>query len=266
MEPSQKPALARTVSGKFRKRGTHWSDWLPSPPGWFIRWNQSNLYAASAPGFFDREGPPVKKLLSYSPRGMWTFFALFADIELSAFHGHMTFHLVWALLVPLVFCFICASIDGYEPIVDGVPSAARKWVILFENKMRTSSNEFRGLVAYVLGGYVARAFMMWHARRKNYASFCGTTRNLILQLSAAVPMDAAGGMSAEEVARLRSDLGRWAVLTHEVAMLKARGEMDSEEGRQYLLKAGLMEEGEWEAMVAGDRHTTVLCSARAPRP
>lgn len=33
--------------------------------------------------------------------------------------------------------------------------------------------------------------------------------------------------------------------------------MDSEQGRQYLDKLHLLEPGEWEAMVSGERHTTV---------
>ena len=47
-------------------------------------------------------------------------------------------------------------------------------------------------------------------------------------------------------------------MAHEIGVLKARGAMDREEARSHLLNVQLIEEGEWEAMVAGDRHTTVL--------
>lgn len=46
--------------------------------------------------------------------------------------------------------------------------------------------------------------------------------------------------------------------------------MDSEEGRQHLMTQGLLLPGEWETMVAGDRHTTCfwwisLCAVRLYR-
>jgi hypothetical protein len=44
----------------------------------------------------------------------------------------------------------------------------------------------------------------------------------------------------------------------ELAMLKSRGNMDSDEGRAYLEGVGLLAPGEWAALVHGDRHTTVM--------
>lgn len=225
----------------------------------FNKWNTSELKAESAPGFFDASKPPVKKILTYDPRKMWTILGLVFDKELTAFHGNMLYHVVWALVVPFALCMFLGTLDGFQPIVDGVPSPGRKWAILFEHKMRTSSVEFRGLIGYVLGGFVARAFSMWYSRRKNYAAFCGTTRNLILQTATATPLcGPAGSLSAAQVQQVRSDLGRWAVLAHELGVLKARGEMDSGAAQAYLEGAALLERGEWDAMVAGDRHTTVL--------
>jgi hypothetical protein len=46
------------------------------------------------------------------------------------------------------------------------------------------------------------------------------------------------------------------VLGYELTILKARGHMDSDEGREYLMKKGILHKGEWEAMVKGDRHTS----------
>jgi len=52
---------------------------------------------------------------------------------------------------------------------------------------------------------------------------------------------------------------RWAVLGYELSVLKARGLMDDEKGREYLKSLRLLKDGEWECMVNGDRHSTVWC-------
>ena len=52
-------------------------------------------------------------------------------------------------------------------------------------------------------------------------------------------------MSAEEIQRLRSAMGRWACLNLELACLKARGVIDSDESKTFLLKLGLLEQGGW---------------------
>ena len=69
----------------------------------------------------------------------------------------------------------------------------------------------------------------------------------------------------------RKRLGRWVMLAMELAVLKARGNMDSEEGKQHLLKEQLCNSDEWDRMVVGDRHSTafwwiahdVMCIERA---
>jgi hypothetical protein len=48
------------------------------------------------------------------------------------------------------------------------------------------------------------------------------------------------------------------MLAYELAVLKARRHMDSEEGKQYLVDQQLLMPGEWEAMQPGDRHSTVF--------
>jgi hypothetical protein len=106
------------------------------------------------------------------------------------------------------------------------------------------------VTAFVLGGFVLQALGAWRERRTNYASLCGTSRNLLVQLAAAIPR--------EEV-QVRAKLGRWVSLALELAVLKARGAMDSEAGRSHLTTNNLLTDDEWEAMVPGDRHTTVLC-------
>ena len=48
------------------------------------------------------------------------------------------------------------------------------------------------------------------------------------------------------------------MLAFELAMLKSRGNMDSDEGKAYLEGSGLLHLGEWDHLVPGDRHTTVF--------
>ena len=76
-------------------------------------------------------------------------------------------------------------------------------------------------------------------------------RNLNIQVSSIVPMKA-------EFTDVRATLARWIMLGFELAMLKSRSNMDSDEGRRYLEQAGLLLPGEWVALVPGDRHTTVM--------
>jgi len=148
-----------------------------------------------------------------------------------------------------------------------MPSAARRWAERLEPIFHSASSDFRSLISYVLGGFVVRAFVMWYTRRKNYAALCGSTRNLILHAAASVPdepslreLRATGRTSLrwEEVAEARRNLARWVILAHELAMLKARGAMDAAVTREWLKAQGLCEAGEWQAMVNGDRHTTVI--------
>lgn len=42
-----------------------------------------------------------------------------------------------------------------------------------------------------------------------------------------------------------------------MSVLKARNLIDTKEGKEFLELSGLIADGEWEAMVNGDRHTTV---------
>lgn len=49
----------------------------------------------------------------------------------------------------------------------------------------------------------------------------------------------------------------WLRVTHLCVHEQPRGEMDSEKGRQYLTTRNLLVPGEWEALVNGERHTTV---------
>lgn len=120
--------------------------------------------------------------------------------------------------------------------------------------LEDATDSFQWLIAFLLSGYVAASVNTWATRRTNYAALCGNARNLNILLASLIPLD----NTNKDLSASRKTLARWVMLAFELAMLKARGNMDSEAGREYLAASGLMEAGEWEAMVSGDRHSTVF--------
>jgi len=93
----------------------------------------------------------------------------------------------------------------------------------------------------------------------------GSIRNLIIQIGTLVRKHSINKvMNNEEEEQEnttwvdeRHQMMRWAVLGFELAVLKARNEMDTDLGRKYLEGMELLREDEWENMVNEDRHTTV---------
>ena len=147
---------------------------------------------------------------------------------------------------------------------------------------------FRFLTPFILGGYVASTVALWRQRRTNYLALCGATRNMNVNLASILPLPKSSGkcktssllesqrkatatdmngslMDEEEryrrqkkVAHARKTLSRWSLLGYELSVLKARGQIDQDDyAIPHLIHMGLLKEGEWEAMVPGDRHTTV---------
>lgn len=114
--------------------------------------------------------------------------------------------------------------------------------------------EFRFLIAFILAGFVGLTVNTWMGRRTMYAALCGNMRNLSIKLAAYMPLD----KNDPELTTTRKTLGRWLALAFELAVLKPRGQIDSEQARDYLMGSGLLMDGEWEAMVNGDRHSTVF--------
>lgn len=107
--------------------------------------------------------------------------------------------------------------------------------------LEQSSDSFQWLIAFILSGYVSASVSAWATRRTNYASLCGNARNLNILLASLLPLD----KQDRALCETRKTLGRWVMLAFELAMLKARGNMDSEAGKDYLLSCGLLEEGEY---------------------
>ena len=101
--------------------------------------------------------------------------------------------------------------------------------------------------------FVFSTVNLWRVRRTAYLALCGACRNMIIQISTLLPISE----EDEQMVNVRKKMERWVVLGFELAVLKGRGLIDTEEGRQLFESLGLVVDDEWDAMVAGDRHTTV---------
>ena len=213
------------------------------------------LVTASAPGVDGEEHPHI---ITYDPNRTWLFQAVFCAKDLTVCGSPLVWvkHLLgvlYAIVLMLILgntCFPDTEM-GEGPACAGVTNAR---MCQLEALMQASKVEFRFLIAFVLAGYVAMTVRMWGVRRQNYASLCGNARNLSIQIASLLAVD--GGDA--EVALSRITLNRWVMLAYELAMLKAKALMDAEAGRAYLARLELLKPGEWEAMVGGDRHSTVF--------
>lgn len=122
----------------------------------------------------------------------------------------------------------------------------------FEDSLLSNKTEFRFLIAFILAGYVGMSVSTWKERRTDYASLCGNTRNLLLNIGSLFPDKCSFSDTPKETC------SRWALLAFELAVLKSRGHMDSPQGRQYLEEAGVLKPGEWDLLANGDRHSASL--------
>jgi hypothetical protein len=119
-----------------------------------------------------------------------------------------------------------------------------------------SKQEFRFLIAFVLSGYVGLSITKWTQRRNNFSKLCGKIRNLTCLINSVLPNSEYD--EGVDMNQIRVTANRWCMLAFELSVLKGRGMMDSDEGRQYLTNRGVLMEGEWELMCPGDRHSTVF--------
>ena len=209
---------------------------------WFsCKGPRSALTLASKAGFY---GTPLLRVLSYSPAHMWH---IFAPTELSVFN----YKVLW---IQSGFCVLLAiMVDVITPPDLGEAQEDRQAVVLL------AADSLKGLVAFIVGGFVTNVVATWKQRRTNYASLIGTSRNLLIQISSIVALTTADAAAEEQavVREMRATLGRYVLLACEIAILKARGEMDSAAARVHLLKERLVLPEEWDRMVQGDRHSTV---------
>ena len=191
-------------------------------------------------------GEKVPHILTYLPRGMP--YAAFFPITVRSL---TVWTRIWFVL-RYVGWTMWAGLVGAVLAVIKIDGLAEDILPIFQDGI----TQFRTVTAFVIGGFALQAVGAWKERRTNYASLCGSIRNLVLQLASLLPIPEDGAKG--ELAETRRTLGRWTILAYELAVLKARGAMDSPEAQQFLLSKGLLLAGEWERMVPGDRHTTVL--------
>ena len=125
------------------------------------------------------------------------------------------------------------------------------------------------LCTYLIAGFVALCVNQWYKRRLYYIALLGNLKcfivimNGILAAPAHKGWEQAGPAHEEmkvDAATARATLSRYAVLVLELAILKQRGHQDSPEGRAWLETEGCVDarKAEWERMVPGTRHLTVL--------
>lgn len=211
----------------------------------------TGLVQAAASGFAGHDGP---KLLTFSPGKVSNFGSLLhsRDLTVCSRFGGLSYQL--GMLAYTVVLMVLLSMDAFWPDGKGCADGKNKQMCQLNTTLEASKSEFRFLIAFILAGFVARSVGMWQRRRNNYASLCGNARNLNVQIAGLLPIIA----HESELISARETLGRWVMLAFELAVLKSRGQIDSEEGRTFLVDEGLLVDGEWEAMVPGDRHTTVF--------
>ena len=160
-----------------------------------------------------------------------------------------------AVTIQLIFGWSYAFPDGRPACSEDDDDSRNIRMCGLERSLRFSHMQLRFLTAFVLGGYVASTVYLWRLRRTNYTALCGATRNLIIQIATLIP-----DSDDEATSKAKIAMARWAMLGYELAILKARGQMDSDGGRKHLQSLGLLSEtddSEWDNMVEGDRHTTV---------
>ena len=225
--------------------------------------NSSAIKIGLAPDSKYLGGHAKPHILTYDPGRIKTITALWDNRDItvcsgsisSSMLGHLAY-VVYALTVMLILGFT-AFPDGERgesgpACAPGPPPKNIKMCQLNE-LLQDTKGEFRFLIAFMLAGYVAMTIKVWATRRQNYAALCGNARNLSIQIASTLPIDGSPSM-----VQRRELLARWVMLAFELAMLKAKGKMDADKSREFLLGSDLLQPGEWEAMVPGDRHSTVF--------
>ncbi len=122
---------------------------------------------------------------------------------------------------------------------------------ILQAAMKTALN-FKILAAFIIGGFVISSIKLWTDRRMRYRTLNGSIRSLLVALFSIIPADE----TDDQLSFDRATISRWCVLGYEIAILDARGQMDSEDGREYLESLNLLSKDEWEKMESGDRMTS----------
>ena len=140
------------------------------------------------------------------------------------------------------------------------------------NSIEAISMVFLRLSSYTISAYVMLGVTRWYQRRLYYIALLGNMKAfVVLVMGLLENPEARKGVPEEELHPscsprqlkaahdARCSFARYSVLVLELAMLKQRGHMDSEEGLQFLMKEKLVtSRAEWAMMVSGARHLTIL--------
>ena len=213
-------------------------------------------FAPPQTSFYDH---PQKKIITYAPEDLKHMLMPLLDHDLTACYDFW----VWVKHISIVTYSIVLSIILAETSFpdsvmgkSGEPKLAcadgqNLNMCLLETLLQDATGEFRFLIAFILAGFVAGSVSIWGTRRKGYGALVGNTKNCLVWVNSVIPRNG-------DPAKARQHISRWILLTYELAVLKARGHMDSNDGRDYLESLQLLQPGEWDCMASGDRHTTVI--------
>lgn len=240
---SREVALLPSASGAH-SNGANSSSWCGS-----LRRRNLTIKVAATPSFF---GSPTPRLITYNPMKV-----PYLEAALPGVHrGWQTDRLLWAQST--ICCVVALSIGFCTPVESQSVHTEQLDMIT------TVASAISTLVAFLLGRFVSHVVGAWKGRRANYSRLNNCLRRLLVDVSSCVSVSPGSQTADAELIQVsRATIGRHVLLAGELAVLKARGHMDSERGHAHLKGLGLVEAGEWEAMIAENRHTSVLCWIQA---
>jgi len=128
---------------------------------------------------------------------------------------------------------------------------------VYDKQIAQITSSFLKITSYMMGGYVGFIVAKWMARRTRYIALVGELKAFMVIMSGTIR-----GTSIEKkrmAAECRRTLVRYSMLTLDLAVLKCRGHMDTDRGKQWMIEEGLIvSEKEWDLMVPGARQHSVI--------
>ena len=179
----------------------------------------------------------------------------------------------------LLFDTYCGKECLYSDADDSKPS--NQLMVVLKYDIYYLSNIFLRLSSFVVSAFVVLVVTRWYQRRLYYIALIGNLKAFTVLVMGLLeqperPRGTKGvrgmpsppeeelysGPSLEQLQfarQARTTFARYVVAVLEFAILKQRGHMDTEEGFNYMSKEQLvMSREEWDMMVPGARHLTVL--------
>lgn len=213
-------------------------------------------FSPAQTSFYDH---PQKKILTFHPEELKHGLMPLFDHDLTACYSfwvwvkHLTI-VTYSIVLSVVLAqqsFPDTDMGEDDAPVSACAAGLNMNMCTLESTLEESTSEFRFLIAFILAGFVAGSVSVWQTRRKGYGALVGNTKNCLVLANSVIPRSG-------DPAKARQHISRWILLTYELAVLKARGHMDSDDGQDYLESLQLLQPGEWDCMAGGDRHTTVV--------